>query len=61
MAFGIAYVALVNEDWNIVSEMLDKGELSVADINQHHGVRSVLVKIPSASVTLAVLSASNSS
>ena len=39
-AFEKAYGAVQCDDWNIVSEMLDKGELSIEDINkQHDGVR----------------------
>ena len=40
MAFEKAYGAMDRDDWNILMEMLDKGELSTKDINrQHHEVR----------------------
>ena len=40
MASEKAYEAMKRDDWNIVMEMLDEGELSTADINKlHDGLR----------------------
>jgi len=41
MASKEAYAAMERDDWNIVTEMLDKGELSSLDLKKMHfnGVR----------------------
>ena len=35
MAIRKAFAAMVSNDWNIVTEILDKDELSTEDINQY--------------------------
>ena len=39
MASKKAYEAIERNDWDAVKEMLDKGELTTADINRRHEVR----------------------
>ena len=39
MASKRAYEAIERNDWDTVKEMLDKGELTTADINRRHEVR----------------------
>ena len=36
MAFENAFEAMKCWDWDTVKEMLDRSELSIADINQQH-------------------------
>jgi hypothetical protein len=45
MAFKRALEAMERDDWIIVTEMLDKGELSAEDLNKKHNRVSIVVDI----------------
>jgi hypothetical protein len=45
MAFKKALEAMERDDWFIVTEMLDKGELSSEELNKQHDQVNILMNI----------------